>query len=76
MDRDSTGFVDAQGTPIHEADVVAGPLLGSGPMAGTGKVVFRGGRFWVEFGRGAAPLDTAVAARLEVIGHSRDDTGE
>ncbi len=70
MDRDSTGFSDAQGTPIHEADVV------SGPMAGTGKVVFRDGRFWVEFGGGAVVLDAAAARRLEVVGHSRDDTGE
>ena len=70
MDRDSTGMVDAHGTPIHEADVV------TGPMVGTGKVVFRDGEFWVEFGGGAAVLTEAVAARLEVIGHSRDDSGE
>ena len=37
VDRDSTGFADARGTPIHEADVV------TGPMVGTGKIVFRGG---------------------------------
>ncbi len=70
MDRDSTGFSDARGTPIHEADVV------SGPMVGTGKVVFRDGRFWVEFGGEAAVLTAAAARRLEVVGHSRDDTGE
>ena len=70
MDRDSTGFVDARGTPIHEADVV------SGPMAGTGKVVYRDGRFWVEVGGGATVLDAAAARRLEVVGHSRDDAGE
>ena len=70
MDRDSTGFVDAQGTPIHEADVVTGPMIG------TGKIVFHEGRFWIEFGGGAAVLDAASARRLEVIGHSRDETGE
>ena len=70
MDRDSTGFADAQGTSIHEADVVTGPMIG------TGTVVFRDGRFWVEFGGEAAVLDAASARRLEVVGHSRDDTGE
>ena len=70
MDRDSTGLVDARGTPIHEADVV------KGPMAGTGKIVFRDGRFWVEFRGGAAALDEAAARRLEVVGHSVDETGE
>ncbi len=70
MDRDSTGFADARGASIHEADVV------SGPMVGTGKIVFRDGEFWVEFGGGAVVLDAATARRLEVVGHSRDDTGE
>ena len=70
MDRDSTGFADARGTSIHEADVV------SGPMVGTGKIVFRDGEFWIEFGGGAVVLDAATARRLEVVGHSRDDTGE
>ena len=70
MDRDSTGFADARGTPIHEADVV------TGPMVGTAKIVFRDGRFWIEFDGGAAVLDAASARRLEVVGHSRDDTGE
>ena len=72
MDRDSTGFSDARGESIHEADVVAGPMIG----AGTGKVVFRDGRFWVEFAGGAAVLDAVAARRLEVVGHGRDDAGE
>ena len=70
MDRDSTGFTDAQGTPIHEADVV------KGPMPGTGKIVFRAGRFWVEFRGGAVALAEDVAGQLEVIGHGSDDAGE
>ena len=70
MDQDSTGFSDARGTAIHETDVVTGPMIG------TGTIVFRDGRFWVEFGGGAAVLDAASARRLEVVGHSRDDTGE
>lgn len=70
MDRDSTGFVDAEGTAIYEADVVKGPMIG------TGKIVFREGRFWIEFGGGVAALDEAAARRLEVVGHGRDETGE
>ncbi len=65
MDRDSTGFADARGTSIHEADVV------SGPMAGTGKVVFRDGRFRIESGGGAVVRAAAAARRVGASGGGR-----
>ncbi len=70
MNRDSTGFTDVEGTPIDEADVVIGPMIG------TAKIVFREGRFWIEFVGGAAELNAASARQLRVIGGSIDDRGE
>ena len=70
MDQDSTGFTDASGNAIYEADIV------SGPMIGTGKIVFREGRFWIEFVGGSAELNEASARQLHVVGRSIDDRGE
>ena len=70
LNRDSTGFTDAEGTPIYEADIV------SGPMVGTGKIVFHEDRFWIEFVGGSAELTEAAASQLNVVGQSIDDQGE
>jgi hypothetical protein len=70
LNRDSTGFTDAEGTPIYEADIVAGPMIG------TAKIVFHEDRFWIEFVGGSAELNEASARQLEVVGRSIDDRGE